>query len=50
MNGWRVYLWRAIDEQGQVLDIFVQAVGMRTLPSSSFTGCSTEWDNPRSAS
>ena len=25
MNGRRVYLWRAIDEQGQVLDILVQA-------------------------
>ena len=24
MNGWRVYLWRAIDEHGQVLDILVQ--------------------------
>lgn len=25
MNGRRVYLWRAIDEQGQVIDILVQA-------------------------
>jgi putative transposase len=24
MNGWRVYLWRAVDEHGQVLDILVQ--------------------------
>jgi putative transposase len=24
MNGRRVYLWRAVDEHGQVLDIFVQ--------------------------
>jgi putative transposase len=25
VNGRRVYLWRAIDERGRVLDIFVQA-------------------------
>jgi hypothetical protein len=24
MNGWRVYLWRATDEHGQVLNILVQ--------------------------
>lgn len=40
INGQRQYLWRAVDQDGVVLDILVQPHGIRPRPNGSFASCS----------
>jgi putative transposase len=39
INGERHYLWRAVDQDGQVLDILSKSVGTSAPPSASFVNC-----------
>ena len=39
INGRRQYLWRAVDQDGNVLDILVQPGGMPRPPSGSSVRC-----------
>ncbi|CAL9331407.1 hypothetical protein SUDANB146_06425 [Streptomyces sp. enrichment culture] len=39
INGERKYLWRAVDQDGTVLDILVQDRGTRPPPGASSAGC-----------
>jgi putative transposase len=38
--GRRMYLWRAVDDEGEVLDVLVQRRGTRRRPGSSCVNCS----------
>ena len=39
INGGRQYLWRAVDQDGNVLDILVQPAGTPRPPSGSSANC-----------
>ena len=39
INGKLQYLWRAVDQDGDVLDILVQARRNKKAPRSSFASC-----------
>ena len=49
INGQLVYLWRAVDQSGEVLDIWCKSAGIRMRRSGSFESCSRVFGTCRAA-